>query len=120
MFKDVYEKIQLGSQNWRDLVAPQGKLYPWDEKSTYIKHPPFFENMTRELPTKEPIMNARVLLNFGDSVTTDHISPAGSIARNSPAARYLTDRNLVAKDFNSYGSRRGNVSERRKLHEFIH
>lgn len=89
MFKDVYEKIQQGSQNWRDLVAPQGKLYPWDEKSTYIKHPPFFENMTRELPITKPIMNARVLLNLGDSVTTDHISPAGSIARNSPAGKLL-------------------------------
>jgi aconitate hydratase len=89
MFKDVYEKIQVGSQNWRDLVAPQGKLYPWDEKSTYIKHPPFFENMTMELPVMEPIINARCLLNFGDSVTTDHISPAGSIARNSPAGRKI-------------------------------
>ncbi|KAG5675688.1 hypothetical protein PVAND_005572 [Polypedilum vanderplanki] len=108
MFKDVYEKIQQGSQNWRDLVAPEGKLYPWDDKSTYIKHPPFFENMTRELPVQKPILNARVLLNFGDSVTTDHISPAGSIARNSPAARYLTERKILPKDFNSYGSRRGN------------
>lgn len=109
MFKQVYEKIQLGSSNWQSLIAPTGKLYPWDESSTYIKHPPFFEAMTQELPVKEPIINARVLLNLGDSITTDHISPAGSIARNSPAARYLTARGLVPKNFNSYGSRRGNV-----------
>jgi aconitate hydratase len=107
MFRDVYEKIQLGSSNWQALVAPSGKLYPWDSSSTYIKNPPFFENMARELPEKKPIQNARVLLNFGDSITTDHISPAGSISRNSPAARYLTERNLLPKDFNSYGSRRG-------------
>ena len=110
MFKQVYEKIQLGSTNWQSLVAPTGKLYPWDVTSTYIKHPPFFVGMTRDLPTKEPIKNACVLLNLGDSITTDHISPAGSIARNSPAARYLTERGLVPKNFNSYGSRRGNVS----------
>lgn len=109
MFKQVYEKIEVGSSNWQALMAPTGKLYPWDETSTYIKHPPFFDGMTRELPVKEPITNARVLLNLGDSITTDHISPAGSIARNSPAARYLTERGLVPKNFNSYGSRRGNV-----------
>lgn len=85
MFKDVYEKIELGSQNWQSLEAPKGKLYPWDQASTYIKHPPFFEGMTRNLPEPRPIKNARVLLNLGDSITTDHISPAGSIARNSPA-----------------------------------
>lgn len=75
MFRDVYEKIQVGSTSWQALVAPSSKLYPWDEKSTYIKHPPFFENMTRELPARKAIQNARVLLNFGDSITTDHISP---------------------------------------------
>ena len=110
MFQQVYEKIQLGSSNWQSLVAPMGKLYPWDESSTYIKHPPFFDGMTRDLPVKEPIKDARVLLFLGDSITTDHISPAGSISRNSPAARYLTDRGLAPKNFNSYGSRRGNVS----------
>lgn len=87
MFQDVYSKIQLGSKNWQELIAPESILYPWDEKSTYIKNPPFFEGMTRELPTHEPIKNARVLLNLGDSITTDHISPAGSIARNSPAGK---------------------------------
>ncbi|CAO1339646.1 unnamed protein product [Diamesa tonsa] len=108
MFRDVYEKIEMGSSNWQALEAPSGKLYPWDAESTYIKHPPFFETMTRELPTIEPIKTARVLLNLGDSITTDHISPAGSIARNSPAARFLAARGMVPRDFNSYGSRRGN------------
>lgn len=108
MFRDVYEKITLGSRNWQELVAPEANLYPWDEKSTYIKSPPFFEGMTRELPLQRPIKNARVLLNLGDSITTDHISPAGSIARTSSAARYLIERGLAPKDFNSYGSRRGN------------
>lgn len=77
-------------------------------RSTYIKHPPFFEGMTRELQPIAAIENARVLLNLPDSVTTDHISPAGSIARNSPAARFLAGRGLTPRDFNSYGSRRGN------------
>lgn len=84
------------------------KLYPWNGESTYIKRPPFFEGMTRELPKFDSIKDARCLLFLGDSVTTDHISPAGSIARNSPAARYLSERKLTPKDFNSYGSRRGN------------
>uniref|UniRef100_A0A1B0D9B7 aconitate hydratase n=1 Tax=Phlebotomus papatasi TaxID=29031 RepID=A0A1B0D9B7_PHLPP len=108
MFQEVYGKIEMGSPAWQALQAPTGKLYPWDEKSTYIKHPPFFETMTRELPPNRPIVGARVLLYLGDSVTTDHISPAGSIARNSPAARYLASKNLTPRDFNSYGSRRGN------------
>ena len=85
MFKDVYEKIEMGSKNWQALEAPSGKLFSWDDSSTYIKHPPFFDGMTRDLPERLPIKNARVLLNLGDSITTDHISPAGSIARNSPA-----------------------------------
>ncbi|XP_049814444.1 cytoplasmic aconitate hydratase-like [Schistocerca nitens] len=108
MFREVYEKIENGSPNWVSLVAPEGILYPWDGNSTYIKHPPFFESMTKELPEIKSIVKARVLLNLGDSVTTDHISPAGSIARNSPAARYLASRGLTPREFNSYGSRRGN------------
>jgi aconitate hydratase len=108
MFRDVYEKIQLGSINWQSLEAPAGKLYPWDQDSTYIKHPPFFDGMTRDLPERRPIKSARVLLNMGDSITTDHISPAGAISRSSPAARYLIEHGLVPKDFNSYGARRGN------------
>merc|ERR1719361_2667289 len=109
MFEDVYSRITTGNQRWNDLEAPKGTLYPWDAKSTYIKNPPFFENMTKEVGTKSLVIeNAHVLLNLGDSVTTDHISPAGSIARNSPAARYLGDRGVIPREFNSYGSRRGN------------
>lgn len=89
LFEDVYSRITTGNVRWNKLDSPEGTLYPWDAKSTYIKHPPFFENMTKELGAKfQIIQNAQVLLNLGDSVTTDHISPAGSIARNSPAARY--------------------------------
>ncbi|CAL1674194.1 unnamed protein product [Lasius platythorax] len=108
MFKEVYSKIEQGSSSWANLVAPNGKLYPWDVDSTYIKNPPYFDNLQKKLPLIKPITRARVLVNLGDSVTTDHISPAGSIARNSPAARYLANRGLTPRDFNSYGSRRGN------------
>ncbi|ESP05520.1 hypothetical protein LOTGIDRAFT_181349 [Lottia gigantea] len=108
MFKDVYSKITSGNKRWNALEAPESMLYPWDEKSTYIKSPPFFEKMTKEIQPPSSIENAYVLLNLGDSVTTDHISPAGSIARNSPAARYLAGRGLAPREFNSYGSRRGN------------
>ncbi|XP_011192810.2 cytoplasmic aconitate hydratase [Zeugodacus cucurbitae] len=108
MFKEVYSKITLGSEDWQKIEVAESKLYPWNSESTYIKHPPFFDGMTRELPPLKGIQNARCLLFLGDSVTTDHISPAGSIARNSPAARYLSERALTPRDFNSYGSRRGN------------
>nr|XP_034996332.1 cytoplasmic aconitate hydratase [Zootoca vivipara]XP_034996333.1 cytoplasmic aconitate hydratase [Zootoca vivipara]XP_034996334.1 cytoplasmic aconitate hydratase [Zootoca vivipara] len=108
MFKEVYQKIETVNKAWNALDVPADKLYAWDPKSTYIKSPPFFENLTVELPPLKSIVDAYVLLNLGDSVTTDHISPAGNIARNSPAARYLTSRGLTAREFNSYGSRRGN------------
>nr|CAB93519.1 iron regulatory protein 1A [Drosophila melanogaster] len=108
MFQEVYSKIQLGSRDWQTLEVSDSKLYPWSEISTYIKLPPFFEGMTRALPKLKGIEKARCLLLLGDSVTTDHISPAGSIARKSPAARYLSERGLTPRDFNSYGSRRGN------------
>merc|ERR1719309_239783 len=108
MFQEVYSKISEGNPNWNKLSAPDSILYPWAESSTYIKHPPFFQGMTADLPNKTPIKGASVLLNLGDSVTTDHISPAGSIPRNSPAARYLSSRGLAPRDFNSFGSRRGN------------
>ncbi|KAK0055795.1 cytoplasmic aconitate hydratase-like isoform X1 [Biomphalaria pfeifferi] len=107
MFQDVYSRITQGTTRWNSLEAPDSSLYPWDEKSTYIKSPPFFDTMEKEVPEVKPIVNAAVLLNFGDSITTDHISPAGSIARNSPAAKYLASRGLVPREFNSYGSRRG-------------
>jgi len=108
MFQEVYSKITTGNPNWNKLAAPNSTLYPWDTASTYIKHPPFFAGMTSSLPERRTIKNAHVLLNLGDSVTTDHISPAGSIPRNSPAARYLASRGLSPRDFNSFGSRRGN------------
>ncbi|XP_063902804.1 cytoplasmic aconitate hydratase-like [Zophobas morio] len=108
MFQQVYSRIQLGSSSWQALNAPSGILYPWSDASTYIKKPPFFDGMTKALPSSVAISGARVLLFLGDSVTTDHISPAGSIGRSSPAARYLAQRNLTPREFNSYGSRRGN------------
>ncbi|VTJ75723.1 Hypothetical predicted protein [Marmota monax] len=108
MFKEVYQKIETVNESWNALGAPSDKLYFWNPKSTYIKSPPFFENLTLDLQPPKSIVDAYVLLNLGDSITTDHISPAGNIARNSPAARYLTNRGLTPRDFNSYGSRRGN------------
>jgi len=108
MFQEVYSKITTGNANWNKLSAPEATLYPWDPSSTYIKHPPFFEGMTKELPVKQAIRGAHALLHLGDSVTTDHISPAGSIPRTSPAARFLASKGLSPRDFNSFGSRRGN------------
>ncbi|CAJ0575793.1 unnamed protein product, partial [Mesorhabditis spiculigera] len=107
-FKEVYATVELGSPDWQKLETPQAKLYPWDQSSTYIKKVPFFETMTRELPKQGSIENAYVLLNVGDSVTTDHISPAGSISKTSPAARFLASKGLTPRDFNTYGARRGN------------
>jgi aconitate hydratase len=108
MFNKIYDKITVGNKQWNQLKVPETDLYPWNLESTYIKRPPFFENMTINLLPIQPIRNAQVLLYLGDSITTDHISPAGSIARASPAARYLSDKGLAPRDFNSYGSRRGN------------
>lgn len=109
MFREVYSKIEVGSSSWQTLEFPAGDLYPWDDTSTYIKQPPFFDGMTKDIGPILPINEARVLLLLGDSVTTDHISPAGSIARNSPAARFLAGCGLTPRDFNSYGSRRGTI-----------
>lgn len=108
MFMEVYQKIETVNESWNALAAPTEKLYSWNPKSTYIKSPPFFEKLTLDLQPPKSITDAYVLLNLGDSVTTDHISPAGNIARNSPAARYLTNKGLTPREFNSYGSRRGN------------
>jgi len=109
MFKDVYKSITNGSDEWNELKVEQSMLYNWDEKSTYIHHPPYFQNMSVDEPKSvDSIKDAYVLLNLGDSITTDHISPAGDIAKNSPAARYLMNRQVQAADFNSYGARRGN------------
>ncbi|XP_068164126.1 cytoplasmic aconitate hydratase [Antennarius striatus] len=108
MFKEVYEKIERVNERWNALAAPSDELYSWDPQSTYIKPPPFFDGLTMDLQPPRSITDAYVLLNLGDSVTTDHISPAGNIARTSAAARYLTSRGLTPRDYNSYGSRRGN------------
>lgn len=95
MFKEVYSKIKTGNERWNSLKAEASLLYNFNSDSTYIKKPPYFDGMTVDLPPIKPIQNARVLLFLGDSVTTDHISPAGSISRNSPAAKYLMARGYV-------------------------
>uniref|UniRef100_A0A0K0FHH9 Cytoplasmic aconitate hydratase n=1 Tax=Strongyloides venezuelensis TaxID=75913 RepID=A0A0K0FHH9_STRVS len=107
-FKEVYENIEKGGDNWQKLQCPDAQLYPWDLSSTYIKRVPFFDGMTKVPGERDPINNAYALLSLGDSVTTDHISPAGSIARTSPAAKYLNERGVQPRDFNTYGARRGN------------
>ncbi|KAI3828036.1 hypothetical protein L1987_02130 [Smallanthus sonchifolius] len=108
MFKNTYEAITSGNPMWNDLSVKQSKLYSWDSKSTYIHEPPYFKNMTMDPPGAHGVKDAYCLLNFGDSITTDHISPAGSIHKESPAAKYLLEHGVDRKDFNSYGSRRGN------------
>jgi aconitate hydratase len=107
-FTTVYSSVTNGTPQWNALKASNEQLYPWDKSSTYIKRPPFFEGMKPNPVSFTKLENAACLLNLGDSVTTDHISPAGNIAKDSAAAKYLTDRNVTRKDFNSYGSRRGN------------
>lgn len=108
MFKSTYEAITKGNPMWNELSVPEAKLYSWDPNSTYIHEPPYFKNMTMDPPGPHGVKDAYCLLNFGDSITTDHISPAGSIQKDSPAAKFLLERGVERKDFNSYGSRRGN------------
>ncbi|KGL94673.1 Iron-responsive element-binding protein 2, partial [Charadrius vociferus] len=108
MFKELKEKMEKGNKRWNLLEAPESTLFPWDLKSTYIRCPSFFDKLAKEPVSPQPIENAHVLLYLGDSVTTDHISPAGSIARSSAAAKYLTNKGLTPREFNSYGARRGN------------
>ncbi len=108
MFRKAYEESLEGDQRWKVIDAPSGELFQWDPSSTYVKRPPFFENMSRKAPPPTDIRAARTLAVLGDSVTTDHISPAGSIAIDSPAGQYLIDHGVAPKDFNSYGARRGN------------
>ncbi len=108
MFQASYAGVFQGDEHWRAIAIPAGKLYSWDEKSTYVRNPPFFAGMGRTPPPLADIRGARVLALLGDSVTTDHISPAGNIAKTSPAARYLLEQGVQPQDFNSYGSRRGN------------
>jgi aconitate hydratase len=108
MFKKGYANVFVGDANWGALKTPAGKVYSWDEKSTYVKNPPYFDGMTMTPAPLSDIKGARALAMLGDSVTTDHISPAGNISKTSPAAKYLVAQGVQAADFNSYGSRRGN------------
>lgn len=108
MFRATYESITKGNPMWNELSVPENTLYSWDPKSTYIHEPPYFKDMTMDPPGPHSVKDAYCLLNFGDSITTDHISPAGNIQKDSPAAKYLIERGVDRKDFNSYGSRRGN------------
>ncbi len=108
MFRSTYAHVFDGDERWRSLPVPTGERFAWDESSTYIRNPPFFEDLTKEPPASSDITGARVLALLGDSVTTDHISPAGSIPSDSPAGQYLISKGVSPKDFNSYGARRGN------------
>jgi len=108
MYREKYADVFSGSEMWRDIEVSGGDLYDWDETSTYIQHPPFFQEVTADLPSVSDIHAARVLGLFRDSITTDHISPAGSIATDSPAGKFLKEHGVEYRDFNSYGSRRGN------------
>ena len=108
MFEERYASVFEGSDMWKEIKVTGGDLYEWDEASTYIHHPPYFQSLTLDVSSVENIKGARVLGLFGDSITTDAISPAGNIATDSPAGKYLQERGVQPKDFNSYGSRRGN------------
>ncbi|HSA56165.1 MAG TPA: aconitate hydratase AcnA [Gemmatimonadaceae bacterium] len=108
MFQTQYANVFHGDDEWRGLPVPSGDLFAWSDQSTYVKNPPYFEGMTLEPPGVRPIEGARVLGLYGDSITTDHISPAGSIAEKSPAGQWLLAQGVARKDFNSYGARRGN------------
>jgi aconitate hydratase len=108
MFKKDYSTVFDGDHRWKSLATPTGKTFEWDEKSTYVRKPPYFEGMPREPKAVTDISSARVLAVLGDSITTDHISPAGNIKADSPAGKYLADHGIERADFNSYGSRRGN------------
>ncbi|MFO7573082.1 MAG: aconitate hydratase [Gaiellaceae bacterium] len=108
MFRSTYADVFTGDEAWRELPVPEGDLFAWDPDSTYVRLPPYFEGMAREPAAVEDIVGARCLVSIGDSVTTDHISPAGSIKQESPAGRYLVEHGVERRAFNSYGSRRGN------------
>ncbi|MFI7581992.1 aconitate hydratase AcnA [Kocuria kalidii] len=108
MFTHEYSTIFDGDERWQNLETPTGKTFEWNPESTYVRKPPYFEGMTMETTPVEDIQGARVLLKLGDSVTTDHISPAGSFKSDTPAGKYLIENGVERKDFNSYGSRRGN------------
>lgn len=108
MFSEKYSDVFSGSDMWKNISVKEGDLFEWSEESTYIHHPPYFQTLSLDVPTIQPIKGARVLGLFGDSITTDHISPAGNIAVDSPAGKFLQERGVQPKDFNQYGTRRGN------------
>ncbi|MCX6543265.1 MAG: aconitate hydratase AcnA [Acidobacteria bacterium] len=108
MFREVYSKVFEGDSRWQKIVPPAGARFAWDASSTYIQNPPYFDGLTPEPPAPQTIAGARVLAVLGDSITTDHISPAGNIKADSPAGKYLQSKDVQPKDFNQYGARRGN------------
>ncbi len=108
MYRDVYAKVFEGDTRWQGVVPPSGDRFAWDASSTYIQNPPYFEDLTIDPPPAKPITGARVLALLGDSITTDHISPAGNIKADSPAGKFLIAKGVQPKDFNQYGARRGN------------
>jgi aconitate hydratase len=108
MFKAKYADVFSGSDMWKEIKVKEGDLFEWNDESTYIHHPPYFQTLTLDTPSIQNIKDARVLGVFGDSITTDHISPAGNIAADSPAGKFLQERGVQPKDFNQYGTRRGN------------
>ena len=107
-FAETYDDVFSGDDAWRALAVPEGQLFRWEPGSTYVRQPPYFDGMSREPAVVSDVVDARVLVWLGDSVTTDHISPAGSIKVDSPAGEYLVEHGIERKDFNSYGARRGN------------
>jgi aconitate hydratase len=108
MFRETYADVFTGDETWRGLPVPEGELFAWDEDSTYVRRPPYFDGMSLAAEGVEDVVGARCLVSIGDSVTTDHISPAGAIKPDSPAGRYLVEHGVERRAFNSYGSRRGN------------
>jgi aconitate hydratase len=108
MFTRTYADVFTGDETWRSLPVPEGELFEWDPDSTYVRRPPYFDDMPREPQPVDDIEGGCCLVMLGDSVTTDHVSPAGAIAPDSPAGKYLLEHGVQRKDFNSYGSRRGN------------
>jgi aconitate hydratase len=108
MFKKSYSSVFEGDERWQAVASPAGEMFEWQEDSTYIRNPPYFDGMTMEVPPVTDIRGARCLARLGDTITTDHISPAGAIAEDSPAGDYLKSKGIPRAEFNSYGARRGN------------
>jgi aconitate hydratase len=108
MFRNSFDGVFAGDERWNAISSPEGNSYDWSDDSTYIQNPPYFEGMTSEVPPVQEIRGARCLAKLGDSITTDHISPAGAIKADAPAGKFLQEKGVQPGDFNSYGSRRGN------------